>query len=260
MRLFLTYRQSTISYLRLGTGKQLLFCFHGFGDRAIIWTHLAEKLGDDFTLIALDLPFHGQTNWCEKTIQMADFEWFIKEISIIENQTRFSLAGFSFGARIVQKLLFSHEENIDRLLFFAPDGMGTKGLKNATLVPKFFRRAAQFLLQKPDKLIQFVHWLHQKRWVSKGVYWFFSYNIAHTKRRERIFFYWLCLNDFEVKLDVFKKHLQESRIPTHIFLGKNDDITPLSIGPFLASNAPNVKLHIVESGHQILANLPDFDI
>jgi pimeloyl-ACP methyl ester carboxylesterase len=224
-----------------------------------IWrpTHLAEKLGDEFTLIALDLPFHGQTDWAENTMQMIDFEWFIKEILKIENQTRFSLAGFSFGARIVQKLLFSHADNIDRLLFFAPDGMGTKGLKYATFVPKVFRRSARFLLQKPDRIIQLVNWLHQKGWVSPGVHWFFSYNIANPKRRERIFFYWLCLNDFDIKLTIFKEKLQESRIPTHIFLGKNDEITPLSIGAFLTSNAPNVKLHILESGHQILANLPD---
>ena len=77
MRLSLNYRQSVISYLRLGTGSRLLICFHGFGDHAVIWRNLEKKMGRKFTLIAIDLPFHGHTDWREKTIQIADFEEII---------------------------------------------------------------------------------------------------------------------------------------------------------------------------------------
>ncbi len=260
MHFSINYRQSTISYLRFGTGQQLLFCFHGFGDRAIIWHSLAEKLGEKFTLIAFDLPYHGQTNWREKTMQMIDFQIIIKEILKTEKQERFSLAGFSFGARIVQQLLASHAENIDTLLLFAPDGMGTKGLTWATSIPIFFRRMAHALLKNPHKIIRFAQWLHKKQLISQSVHWFFSQNISHPKRRERIFFYWLSLNNFEMPLKIFKTKLQATQVTTHIFLGKNDDITPLSIGTFLTTDAPNVQLHIVESGHQILTNLPNFDL
>jgi pimeloyl-ACP methyl ester carboxylesterase len=259
MRFSLNYRQSTVSYLRFGSGSRLLICFHGFGDRAVIFYNLEKKMGKDFTLIAIDLPFHGQTEWREKTIQIIDFELIIKEILKTENVERFSLAGFSFGARIVAKLLFSQGNLIDSILLFSPDGFGTKGLKTATLFPIFFRRFMRFLLQKPDKIVRLINFLHQKQLVNKSVQWFFSQNINNTQRRERLFAYWLALNDFEVKLPVFKKKLQETGITTHIFLGKHDDITPLSIGTFLTDGAPNVQLHIVDSDHQILGHLPDFN-
>jgi pimeloyl-ACP methyl ester carboxylesterase len=257
MRLSFSYKNNSISYLRFGTGKPLLFCFHGFGDRAVIWYNLEKKLGHQFTLIAFDLPFHGQTLWQGKTMQMTDFQFIINELLKIENAKKFSLAGFSFGVRIVQRLLFSHAEQIDNILLFAPDGMGTKGLTNATLLPIFARRAVCFLLKKPNKIIRFVNWLHEKKWVGQPVYWFFSQNISNAQRRERIFFYWLSLDDFEVKLSLFKEKLQETQVPTQIFLGKNDEITPLSIGTYLTADAPNVQLHIVESGHQVMAHLPD---
>ena len=260
MRHTLSYHQSTISYLRFGTGDRLLFCFHGFGDRAGIWYHLEKKLGKKFTFIAIDLPFHGQTVWEQKTLQIRDFEAIVKNILRIENKERFSLAGFSFGVRIVEQLLFSHSPVIDTILLFAPDGMGTKGLGNATLLPVFLRRAVCFLLKKPDKIVKLVNWLHKKKLVGQPVYWFFSQNMSDTHRRKRIFFYWLSLDDFEVKLSLFKKKLQETGVITHVFLGKHDEITPLSIGTFLTANAPNVQLYIVESGHQILAHLPDFDV
>jgi pimeloyl-ACP methyl ester carboxylesterase len=260
MRLSLTYRQSTVSYLRFGTGKRCLICFHGFGDRAVIWYNLEEKIGKDFTIIAIDLPFHGHTEWREKTMQSADFECIVNEILEKEGVEKYALAGFSFGARIVQKLLFSHSNRIENILLFAPDGMGTKGLENATSLPIPLRRFIRFLLQKPDKIVQLINWLHQKNILGKSVYWFFSQNIAHSQRRERLFFYWLALDDFEMPLSSFKKKLQETQVNTHIFLGKHDEITPLSIGAFLTADAPHIHLHIVESDHQILGHLPDFEI
>jgi pimeloyl-ACP methyl ester carboxylesterase len=258
MRLSLLYKNNSISYLRIGTGKQLLFCFHGFGDRAVIWYNLEKKLGKQFTLIALDMPFHGQTNWKEDKMQMTDFQYIINVLLEKEKTKRFSLAGFSFGARIVQQLLFSHAERIDNLLLFSPDGMGTIGLTNATLLPIFARRAVCFLLKRPNKIIQLVNWLRAKNLIGQPVYWFFSQNISDPNRRECIFFYWLSLDDFEMKLNIFKKKLQETRVSTQIFLGKNDEITPLSIGTYLTADVPNVQLHIVESGHQIMAHLPNF--
>jgi pimeloyl-ACP methyl ester carboxylesterase len=260
MRLSLTYQQSTISYLRLGSGSRLLFCFHGFGDRAAIFYHLEKKLGETFTLIALDLPFHGQTEWREKTMQIADFEEIIDILLNIEGLKRFSVAGFSFGCRIVAKLLFSHTHLIDTILLFSPDGFGTKGLENAVRVPIFLRRFLRFLLQKPDKIVQFINFLHKKKWTDKSIQWFFAQNISHPERRERLFFYWLALNDFEVKLSIFKQKLQGTGISTHVFLGKYDDITPLSIGTFLTAEAPNVHLYSIESGHQVLGHLPTFTV
>jgi pimeloyl-ACP methyl ester carboxylesterase len=260
MRLSISYHQSTISYLRFGSGNRCLICFHGFGDRATIWYSLDKKMGEKFTIIAIDLPFHGHTEWQSKTMQSIDFEVITNEILKKEGFERFSLTGFSFGARIVQKLLFSHSDLIDNILLFAPDGMGTKGLKNATSFPIWVRRFTHFLLKKPSKIVQLVNWLYQKKLVDKSVQWFFSQNINNQLRRERLFFYWLNLDDFEMPILNFKKKLQETRINTHIFLGRHDDITPLSIGDFLTAETPNVQLHIVDSNHQILGHLPDFDL
>lgn len=256
MRLSLTYGLSTISYLRLGVGSRLLICFHGFGDHAVIWRNLEKKMGDKFTLIAIDLPFHGRTNWQQKTMQITDFEEIIHQVLTIENAQRFSLAGFSFGARLVAKLSLSMTSFIDTIFFFSPDGFGTKGLEMATFVPVFIRRFVQFLFKKPAVFVRIIEGLYKKKLVHKSVHWFFSQNIGHAERRKRLFFYWLSLNDFEVKLPIFKKKLIKTGIPTHIFLGNRDEIVPLSIGTFLSTGAPTIHLHIIESDHQILAHLP----
>ncbi len=42
-----------------------LFCFHGYGETAETFAMLENRLGADYTIIALDMPFHGQTQWHE---------------------------------------------------------------------------------------------------------------------------------------------------------------------------------------------------
>ena len=120
----LEYRQSTISYLRFGTGTRLLFAFHGFGDRAAMWLRVEDGFSKDFTVIAIDLPFHGHTVWQDGEFRSRDFEAIVQAILAIENKERFSLAGFSFGARIVERLFFRFQHRIEQILFFAPDGLG----------------------------------------------------------------------------------------------------------------------------------------
>ena len=62
---FIRWRSSTIHYNRLGHGSEWLFCFHGYGEQGSSFDLFEELLGDAYSLIAIDLPFHGQTDWQE---------------------------------------------------------------------------------------------------------------------------------------------------------------------------------------------------
>ncbi len=48
-----------------GKGASLLFCFHGYGESSGSFGFLEGALARQFTIIAIDLPFHGQTEWRE---------------------------------------------------------------------------------------------------------------------------------------------------------------------------------------------------
>ncbi|MBK7098944.1 MAG: hypothetical protein IPH58_12020 [Sphingobacteriales bacterium] len=60
----LRYKNSSIGYLRIDGGNQLAFCFPGFGEPSGSFSIFNGYL-KNFTLIALDLPFQGATDWQE---------------------------------------------------------------------------------------------------------------------------------------------------------------------------------------------------
>ena len=177
----LIYRNSTISYLRFGTGDRLLFAFHGFGDRAAMWLSVREGFSTEFTVIAIDLPFHGHTIWREKVFRSRDFEAMVQELSKIENKERFSLAGFSFGARIVERLFFRFQHRIDHIFFFAPDGFGTKWMFEITMIPRFIRRFTKWILDRPKWFIRILTFFLSSE-THQSVYLFFHLQSFGTHR------------------------------------------------------------------------------
>src|ERR1035437_4038700 len=60
-----SYQQSTFHFHQFGNGAKLLLCFHGYGEMAGSFLFLEKSLGKEYTMIAIDFPFHGKTNWQE---------------------------------------------------------------------------------------------------------------------------------------------------------------------------------------------------
>ena len=61
----ITYKKSIINVSIFGTGNKLLICFHGYGEDGDSFEPLEKKLGNEYTLAAIDFPFHGETKWNE---------------------------------------------------------------------------------------------------------------------------------------------------------------------------------------------------
>ena len=113
---FVTYRNSRICWYRFGSGAQPVICFHGYGENGSHFSFLERHGGGQFTFIAIDLPFHGKTEWHEGL----NFHWqdlrTIIEIILAEVNgkprptgsygraktinNKLILLGFSLGARV----------------------------------------------------------------------------------------------------------------------------------------------------------------
>ena len=99
---FLQFNQSSIHYLRAGNGEKILICFHGYGESAAHFQFLANTLAQEFTCIALDLPFHGETAWHSGTLDEGKLQSLIEQMLLQEQlpQSRIHLLGFSIGGRL----------------------------------------------------------------------------------------------------------------------------------------------------------------
>jgi len=249
---FLEYGNSKIHFLKFGNGGKLLIALHGFGDQASVFFPLEPALKKDYTVYAFDLPFHGQSQWQSDSFSKGNMLDIFKLILKREHKTRFELMGFSFGGRIILSSLLEIIPKLDKVYLIAPDGVQTKRIFNAILVPVWLRRLIKKQIDQPEWVIKILEKAYQVGLLSKFNFSFVRHNIATKKRRERIFNTWISLSDFRVDLKKTRNILKEHSIPTELYFGKLDKIIPLEVGEKLSKGIPNIRLNVLEEGHLLL--------
>jgi pimeloyl-ACP methyl ester carboxylesterase len=120
------YRESTIHYSRWGNGGNVVLAIPGFGEGSESFSCIGKLMASDQTLLAVDLPLHGSTDWKENDpMEPSALLVAIREL-LFEcgfSNTKFSLVGYSMGARIALSIYEEAPERIEQLILLAPDGL-----------------------------------------------------------------------------------------------------------------------------------------
>lgn len=102
--------QQGLSGYHQGSGPALVF-LHGVGLRSEAWNRLTEKLKDQFSIHALDLPGHGDSNGLSAGAELKDYSNLIIDyIKTIDQPV--VLAGHSMGAMIALDIAIRSPEAI----------------------------------------------------------------------------------------------------------------------------------------------------
>ena len=108
-----------INYIRYGNskGKSMVF-LHGWGQNIQMMKFISDYFQDNFDLIVVDLPGHGESSEPESALEVVDFvniiHKFLEEINV-KNPI---LVGHSFGGKI--SLLYASMYPTEKLVLFAP--------------------------------------------------------------------------------------------------------------------------------------------
>src|SRR5512138_3675541 len=120
-----TYRNSSVACYKFGFGEKLVFCFHGYGEDGNSFSFLEKYAGAQYSFIAFDLPFHGNTQWHDEEFTTADLVNIIRQLvgaDVNHHTKKISLLGFSLGGRVALSLYQSMPSEIDKIVLLAPDG------------------------------------------------------------------------------------------------------------------------------------------
>jgi pimeloyl-ACP methyl ester carboxylesterase len=244
----------------MGDGAKLLIAFHGFSDRAVIFSKIGEVfIQQDYTFCSVDLPYHGHTDWKEGAFNKKDFKAIVLAILLSEEKDSFDLMGYSFGARIVERLLFGFENKLNHIWLIAPDGLKTKWMFEISMIPKWIRHGAKSILNRPKWFLSILNFFHNHHLINDLIFSFTIKHLGRNERRERLFSYWISMDDFVIAPEKFKSKLLKSKIKTDVFFGTGDDIVPVSAGYWLESGIPSVTLHVMPGGHKLInSDLADY--
>ena len=249
---FLSSPHGRIHIFRFGSGPELLIALHGFSDRARMFTVLEPALSEKYTVVAIDLPFHGQTTWDKNTFLKEDLLGIIRQILAEQEKNTFSLMAFSFGARLAQAMLPELAAQINHLYLISPDGINTKGMSMATHTPMWMRRLLFRILQRPGWFIGMVDAGKKVKVVPPLVHHFLTNNLNRPERFQRTFGCWLAMDSFYLRRRHIKRVLQTTGLPTQVFIGKNDPMLGHSSLKKLYESIPNVEITWLDDGHRLV--------
>ncbi|TNE58352.1 MAG: alpha/beta hydrolase [Bacteroidetes bacterium] len=249
---YLDHREASIHCLRFGQGPRLLIALHGFGDRARLFAILEEALAPRYTVVAVDLPFHGQTEWPYQTFSKQDILEIVRKIMEREGKDRLCLMGYSFGARLVQAMLPDLLPQLDKLYLLAPDGIRTKGMPLAVRTPMWARRLLFRLLQPPDWFLFLVDTGRRLGVVPPLISGFLAFNLKRPERFRRTFGCWLSLRSFYLRRRRIKAIWRESGLPVDIYFGTKDEMIRYKTVKKMVEGVRNVRIYLMDAGHRLI--------
>lgn len=238
-----------VAYRKYGQGKRLLIALHGFGQDSRAFERAIAERDYSCTLYAIDLPFHGHTQWVRSEFRPRQLLQVIDLVLQRENRLRFEAVGHSLGARIWINLLPLCAGRMNALYLVAPDGFYAPWASVTERTPGFVRRLLGRLAARPAIVLSLAKALHQRGWLGLFALRYLKHQL-HPKRRQRLLQTWYSLCHFPLDRRKAVALLERYNVPTLVLLGRADQIVPSSrVQPYVEA-LPSVLVH-EEVGHHL---------
>ena len=256
----LSYKNSLISYIRFGTGPATFICFHGYGEDSSSFEFLDKHVGNQYTFYAIDLPFHGKTEWREGlNFTTNDLVEIVNNIHLKETSrlptpnSRLSLLGFSMGGRVALSLYQCRPETIGKLVLLAPEGLKMNfwhWLATRTWVGnKFFA----FTMKHPGWFFGFLKLLNKIGLVNASIFKFVNHYIGDNEVRNLLYKRWTSHRKLKPGIKKIKKAIREQHTAVRLLYGKHDRIIRYPVAErFRKGIEEQSILTVILSGHQVL--------
>ncbi|KIH77019.1 pimeloyl-[acyl-carrier protein] methyl ester esterase [Geoalkalibacter ferrihydriticus] len=246
----------TLSYRDAGQGPPLVL-LHGWSLSATVFSEMIEGLAADFRVLAPDLRGHGSSD-CAPGFGLEDFSADLRQWLDALNLDTFYLGGWSLGGQVALKLAQVEPQRIERLLLVAT-------------TPRF-SNAEDWIHGLPDVQVRSLA-RNLRRVYEKTLGDFFALQfgpeeitpqryrqiLAFAVRPGRVPAPEAALAALETLRQVdLRADLHTLGCPTLVVHGRNDAITPVAAGRYLASAIPDARLHeLADVGHAPFFSRPE---
>ena len=249
----ISYKHSTINYRIFGSGSEVVFGFHGYGEHAGTFAVLEKFIAESHTIVAIDFPFHGNTIWNEDLL----FTPFVL-LEILQSinpfpEKKFSLMGYSMGGRIALKMLELYPSQIKKLVLLAPDGFHNNFWHWLSTQTFIGNKLFKICMHYPQPMFWLMEGAYKLSLFNKSVYNFVKSYLIEKESRLILYKRWTTLRKFYPDLKLIQKELTEQKIKMELVFGKYDKIILTKRG--LTFQEPVKSFVIVtelEAGHQLL--------
>ncbi|MBX7108222.1 MAG: alpha/beta hydrolase [Chitinophagales bacterium] len=253
MHFFIPVKSSFMHAIRFGSGDRLLICFHGFGEDAGKFMALLPSMHTAFTVVAIDLPFHGNSAWPHDTPFMpADLAEMIRAVLQLEKQVRFSLMGYSLGGKIVLAAVPLFAEQVDAVILAAPDGVILNAWYNVAVYPGWGRRLFKSFVKNPGFVFRLARLLRFMRLLDERIFKFLQVQTNTEAKRKKIYDVWMAMKNLAVELEEVKGILNSHHIKSYLFIGRYDRVITEKTGRKFAQGLQDCHYVVLDKGHNLI--------
>jgi len=249
---FLSFRGHRFHYRVIGQGPGITACFHGFGEFARTFEGLANAW-PGHTLVALDMPFHGETEWEEgKPFSVSDLQEVMGMIPETASG-KIGLMGYSMGGRIALSLLEAMPERVGHLVLLAPDGLKVNPWYLMATRTLAGNRLFRYTMDRPSWFLGLVRTGAKLGMVNASVEKYVSRHIDDPGKRRDLYRIWTTLSGFHPSLDKVGDSIRRYGIPVRMVFGRFDRIIPPALGHRLQRRTADLSTTtVLECGHQVM--------
>ena len=245
----LDYKSSKINYYVYGGGPNVLFCLHGYGENGSSFQFLENELGSLYTLYAIDLLFHGATEWAEtRTFTAKDL---LSVFSGIRSANSFSILAYSMGGRAAMHILQQFPEKIERMVLVAPDGLHVNfwyWLATQTFVGN---KLFHVTMNDPKWFFAFLDGGGKVKLLNESIIKFVHHFLDNKEERILLYKRWSIMRKFKPRIATLRKVCSGKSIPLQLVFGRYDRII-LSKRADGFKNEANIRIQLIDAGHQLL--------
>ncbi|CAL1520819.1 alpha/beta hydrolase [Chitinophaga sp. MM2321] len=251
---FLPYLKSHFHGTCNGSGEQLLICLHGFGESAAHFSPLTEGLGDQFTIIALDMPLHGKTDWQENRVfEKDDLVAVVMRVLHRYEKERFSLLGYSMGGRLALCLVEKMPTRIDHLIMLAADGLKNNPWHMFVTQTGIGNKLFKYNTFHPQLFFTLLHLWRRLGLLNQSIYKFALHRMDQPEKRELVYNVWTIMRKMMPDKKRCKQLLSGYHVLTLLVFGKYDRVIPPILGTRFADGSFPCKMIVLEKGHQLIS-------
>ncbi len=252
----ISFKSSVIHYSYGGHGIQPLICFHGYGETEYSFHFLEKHLATTYTIIAIDLPYHGKTQWNEG-LNFEKSDLGLVTETLLEKQgfvnVPFALLAYSMGGRLALTLLQEIPHRINRVVLLAPDGLKINFWYWLSTQTRIGNQLFAATIHNPAWFLWILKLLHGSGLLNQSVYKFVRYFLHDKKMRKQLYLRWTCFRNLTPDLVKSKKIITENKISVHLLYGKYDRIIRSERGEkFRKGIETYCSIELLNSGHQLL--------
>lgn len=245
-------------YHVFGSGSEILYSFHGFGQAAIEWKTFEIWLEKRFTVFAFADFLHEQDDFPSERISdhslgKNEIAAYFLAFAKAEGHHNISLMAYSSGGRTALTLLELNPFEIDELWLFAPDGIKISIWNKLFCRYTFVQNIYKKIIQDPGVFFSLTRFLKRIGIVNSSLAGFVLYSMRNKEKRQKIYDYWMIYRNIIPDIERIISILNNSKVSLHLIFGNDDKIISAKIGREFKRRAnKNVDLLELDSGHQLI--------